>query len=193
MCSYCYIITSYYVSIGVCWSCLELQIRSHACCCNMYKGALHATHTKHRQMNERTVSMPALCIRLVSFIEVLSTTACESFHGLRKEAASCHEWIDKETDSYTHYKKPNKVLHLPPVQCMVKGPPYFDFPRSIRERICLPPSMSVQTLPHHMTQMETFMTLYLPKYTSANQPGNTKNTELYPPVDVILLNLTLVR
>ena len=46
-----------------------------------------------------------------------------------------------------------------------------------------------------MTQMETFMTLYLPKYTSGNQPENTKNTELYPPTDVIFeytLNLTLV-
>ena len=46
-----------------------------------------------------------------------------------------------------------------------------------------------------MTQMETFMTLYLPKYTSANQPANTKNTELYQPIDVIFedtLNLTVV-
>ena len=33
-----------------------------------------------------------------------------------------------------------------------------------------------QTLPSHMTQMETFMTSYLPTYTSANQPATTNNT-----------------
>ena len=32
-----------------------------------------------------------------------------------------------------------------------------------------------------MIQMETFMTLYLPKYTSANQPANTYSTAVTTP------------
>ena len=45
-----------------------------------------------------------------------------------------------------------------------------------------------QTLPHHMTQMETFMTLYLPKYTSANQPANTNNAAVTTPSTISKYN-----